>query len=224
MNLSTVEIPTVGARKAAADYMRVARQERDPGRRREFEEIATAYRYAARAGVQLIALTPTVAAGGTVTRTLVRYKGSAYERRSEYLLPMLAVARWDAAFVYTGGVQTDGSVELIDSLGRARHYRKGAVKLDTGFALPSGYESGYDRPRSGWSAMVPIVPPKHRPGRGMGDRLVLFEVADWTWATLPTPPGDPALLRHVGGDLYAVEATWDLTELERLVLSGRRPG
>lgn len=32
---------------------------------------------------------------------------------------------------------------------------------------------------------------------------------------------DPALLKHIGGDLYAVLATWDLTELERSVLGGR---
>ena len=38
---------------------------------------------------------------------------------------------------------------------------------------------------------------------------------------MPRPPGDPALLRHVGGDVYAVEAVWELTELEKLVLSGR---
>jgi hypothetical protein len=34
-------------------------------------------------------------------------------------------------------------------------------------------------------------------------------------------PRDPALLRHVRGDLWAVLATWDLTELERLVLTQR---
>lgn len=41
---------------------------------------------------------------------------------------------------------------------------------------------------------------------------------------MPAPPGDPALLKHVGGDIYAVVATWDLSPLERLVLSGRTPG
>ena len=29
------------------------------------------------------------------------------------------------------------------------------------------------------------------------------------------------LLRHLGGDAYAVLAMWDLTELERLVMAGR---
>lgn len=36
------------------------------------------------------------------------------------------------------------------------------------------------------------------------------------------PPGDPALLKHMGGDLYAILAVWDLSPLERAVLAGKR--
>ena len=36
------------------------------------------------------------------------------------------------------------------------------------------------------------------------------------------PPGDPILLRPLLGSLCTVEAAWDLTEVERLVL-GQRP-
>ncbi|MGH3300400.1 MAG: hypothetical protein ACRDOK_01755 [Streptosporangiaceae bacterium] len=38
---------------------------------------------------------------------------------------------------------------------------------------------------------------------------------------LQVPPRDPALLRWIRGDLWAVVAQWDLTELERAVLSSR---
>jgi hypothetical protein len=34
-------------------------------------------------------------------------------------------------------------------------------------------------------------------------------------------PVDPALLRHIRGDLWAVLAVWNLTDLERYVLSQR---
>jgi len=44
-----------------------------------------------------------------------------------------------------------------------------------------------------------------------------------TWEqTNPPPPRDPALLRHIAGDLWVVMRTWDLTDLERAVLSARR--
>jgi hypothetical protein len=33
---------------------------------------------------------------------------------------------------------------------------------------------------------------------------------------------DPILLRPIGGDLYAVVAQWDLTEIERTIIAGTR--
>lgn len=223
MELSTVEIPRAGARERAAEYTREAKRTNDPEQRRELEQIARAYRIAARDEVPLIALTPTIAAGGLMTRTLVWRKGTPTERRELYALPKLAVCRWSAAFCFSLGVQRDGSLEFLDSLGRDGRYRKGRVKLQTGFELEPGYAEGRDMrwTNSAWAAMVPIVPPRHRPARGLADRLVLWEVENWEWTSVPRPPADPALLRHVGGDIYAVEAQWDLTPLEQLVLSGR---
>jgi hypothetical protein len=66
--------------------------------------------------------------------------------------------------------------------------------------------------------VVPPVPPRHRPRRPRRARLhILWEVEQWD----PTPPRDPALLRHIRGDLWAVLATWDLTDIERHVLAQR---
>jgi hypothetical protein len=64
--------------------------------------------------------------------------------------------------------------------------------------------------------MVPTVPPPLRPSRHLDDYYTLWD-ANWKLV----PPEDPALLQHVGGDLYAVVAVWDLTPLERAVLSNR---
>lgn len=236
MNLSTIEIPRAQAREQAADYRREAKRITDPARRAEFEEIARAYRLAARDEVPMIALTPTIANGGTVIRTNVTNRGTDREHRTNYLLPALAVCRADAAFVYTLGIRQDGSIELIDSLYRRPTYQKGRITLDLGLELPPGFQAGRSLAQGytqqgwvwnpvAWSSMVPIVPPKHRPAAAstLSSYLVLWEVDEWTWVQVPPPPGDPALLRHVGGDIYAVLATWDLTPLEQLVLTGRRP-
>lgn len=77
---------------------------------------------------------------------------------------------------------------------------------------------------SEYRSMVPICPPDLRPRHGsrhlhLSNFVVLWEVEEWE--KVPAPPGDPALLRHLHGDLYTVEAEWDLTELERAVLAGR---
>ena len=74
--------------------------------------------------------------------------------------------------------------------------------------------------------IVPIVPSdvlasirkRIRTRSSLGRFFTLFEVEEWK----PVPPVDSALLEHIGGDLYAVLATWDLTDLERAVIAGTR--
>jgi hypothetical protein len=230
MKLGEVTIARAGARQAAADYARTARSMPEGEQRREFERIAYAYRMAAKEDKPIISLTSTMVSGGLRQGTVVHGKGREWESRSQYLLPKLAVCKADAAFVYTLGVQSDGALELVDSLHRRYDYRSGQIRFPgRTFPTPEGYTSGSDLvgtwASTAWTAMVPIVPPKHRPPKSstLASYLVLWEVDDWRWHSVPRPPGDPALLKHLAGDLYLVLATWDLTELEQLVLSGRRP-
>jgi hypothetical protein len=70
-------------------------------------------------------------------------------------------------------------------------------------------------------AIVPSIPATLRPVGTLERFHVLFEVEKWE-IERPRAPRDPALLRHIGGDLYAVLAVWDLTELERAVIAGTR--
>jgi hypothetical protein len=65
-------------------------------------------------------------------------------------------------------------------------------------------------------ALVPSVPVHLRPAGDLSGYHVLFE-AEWT----AVPPVDPILLKHVHGYMYVVLAQWNLTDLERSVLSGR---
>lgn len=235
MDLQTVEIPRAGAREKAAEYRRLARRERDPAARAELEQLVRAYRLAANDEVALIALTSTVAAGGYMRRELVHGKGTSHERRQPFLLPRLAIARGDARFVFTLGIASDGSVSFTDRLQPWWNYRSGYFDLATGFDLPAEFVWAHPSgrrvdawTREAWAAQVPIVPLATREKAGlavnanMRSYAVLWEADDWRWMRDPAPTRDPALLRHVAGDIYAVLATWDLTEIERLVLSGRR--
>jgi hypothetical protein len=65
--------------------------------------------------------------------------------------------------------------------------------------------------------MTPIIPPQLRPKHDLAGYRTLWEVEAWK----KEPPKDPMLLKPLGGMLYAVLATWDLTEMERAVLRGR---
>lgn len=68
-------------------------------------------------------------------------------------------------------------------------------------------------------AIVPMIPADVYPKRGHGspkDWYILWE-AEWQ----NVPPKDPLLLKPIGGNLYAVLAAWDLTELERKIIARR---
>lgn len=232
MDLATVEISRAGAREKAAEYRRLAKHATDPAARTELERLVRAYQLAAKEEVSLISLTPTIAAGGFMRRELVKGKGRPHESRKTYLLPRLAVALADARFVFTLGIEQDGSVRFCDRLLPWHNYESGRFDLATGFDVDSETFYGGDRigswTREAWAAQVPIIPLGVREKAGLRidanlrTYAILWEADDWRWMRDPAPTRDPALLRHVAGDIYAVLATWDLTEVERLVLSGRR--
>lgn len=72
-------------------------------------------------------------------------------------------------------------------------------------------------------AMVPMIPPECIPKFKIEGYFILWEVEAWAdRARTAKPDRDPLLLRHLAGTLYAVEAAWDLTELERAIMAGLR--
>lgn len=170
----------------------------------EYAQIAEAYRHAAK-GLPLIELTKAMAMGGW----------DAFGR------PRFAIGRADRKLVEcdTGG----GSLRFWargQSIYRGQQF--GVFRFPIA-ALPPRTAKDPKSPAT-WngsntiSAITPIVPPDvlPRPDCDLSKRVILWE-ANWREA-----PGDPLLLLPIGGDLYAVEAAWDLTDLERAVIAGRR--
>lgn len=70
---------------------------------------------------------------------------------------------------------------------------------------------------SRWEATLPFIPPQYRPPHSLANYHLLWE-AEWRLARGPQRR-DPMLLKRIGGDLFAVVAAWDLTEVEKLVLA-----
>lgn len=195
MQLSTLEISPDEARERLAEYEGLIADERTA----EDKAIAMGYRAAAR-GLPLIQLSTTVAAGGY----------------TEEGLPKIAVVRATAKECFVRW-EYPGDVVYADRddwrVNRGALVGKSSVRVTVA--------NRPERRRSSWhaaSTIVPIIPPRHRPRlRRLGGFHILWEVEEWT----RIPPVDPALIRHVRGDLWAVLATWDLTDLERYVLSQR---
>jgi hypothetical protein len=127
-------------------------------------------------------------------------------------MPRLAVAgtSWDRVTCWW-----TSRTDVIFADDPARGNRGAAVGRHTlRIRFPDG-----TRPENAYRAglaVVPPVPPKHRPRRGTLSRCHVLWEADWDM----TIPRDPALIRRIAGDLWTVLSEWDLTELERAVLAG----
>jgi hypothetical protein len=206
MNLATIEIDKDKAKEAFQSYREAVRERHDA----EDEQMMRAYREAAK-GSPLIRLSEAMAAGGATTMR--------YDRKS-VRVPRLAVARAHVQFAWTNGISPEGRFRIQGKQEIAHNNTFDVLSFGQGTFPESEERLAWSWGGAALRAMAPNVPPPLRPKHALSNYYLLWE-AEWTPA--PVPPGDPALLKRLGGDLYAVLAVWDLTEIERAVLAGRRP-
>jgi hypothetical protein len=199
MQLTPLVTDAEEAKERLVEYSKLAADERTAEDRR----IQAGYRAAAR-GMPVISLSEAVQAGGYFDNGL----------------PRIAVVRADAKMCW---LYSDWLGNRREALIFSRHpeaeNRRALVGIDTvRVEVPEHSERRNNR----WTrarTIVPLIPPEHRPKRRRLHLFhILWEVESWTLEA----PRDPALLKWIGGDLWAVVAAWDLSELERHVLAGRR--
>lgn len=210
MDLPTIEMPVSEAREKFQQYRRAVRD------RHSQEDAAIAAGYKALAnGTPLIRLSETLQLGGVAKKGM--------RNTSDVTVPKLAVYRADKPFAWTNGVHRDGSLVIAGKQTHSRLNRKDVLRFDAGSfdVLPDTDQLGWNWGTGDYrlNALTPNIPPPLRPRTALRNWFVLWE-AEWKVAPGP-PPGDPALLKHIGGDLFAVHAVWDLTPLEQAVLAGR---
>lgn len=199
MELATIEMSKAEAREKFLEYKRGIKDRQDA----ETKQIMDGYKALAN-GHQVIDIVATIKAGGATEHAA---------RRGAALLPNLAVMRADQRWCHVS-TDTDGKVVFYNRGDSPKgNERRNVVRLPAG-TIPVNTQ--YISMWSGWRSMVPPVPPGLMPKFGLGNYHVLYE-AEWE----NIAPKDPALLKHIGGDLFVVLAVWDLTELERTVLAGR---
>lgn len=130
--------------------------------------------------------------------------------------PLLAVARADRKQVYVEAGRNKTvifSAQKTPARWAAQSYT-GTLRIILKTRWESASRDGY--------ALVPMIPAEHRPNGSLTNFFILWEVEEWFSSPLiAEPPRDPLLIRPLTGDLYVVEAAWDLTDLERAVMSGR---
>lgn len=195
MQLTTIDMPADEAKERLKEYQKalaVQRTEQDT-------RIAAGYRVLAR-GLPIIRLADSIHRGGYFDNGL----------------PKIAIARADSqdCWVRVEGWTGDLVYSSVDPGWTPRNRGALVNAVTVRVHLPEAPQTILKREWRGHTIM-PIIPPEHRPNpRRLHQFHILWEVEEWTLV----PPRDPALLRWIGGDLWAVAATWDLTELERAVL------
>jgi hypothetical protein len=152
-----------------------------------------------------------IAAGHTVIRALESIRAAGVNEQG---LPKLAICpahMSECWFYYSNSIENrDVRFGKRDAGSRER---KQVVRMPwPGFAAPPGN-------RWNWMAQVPLIPVHLRPKHALSNYHILWE-AEWT----KRYPVDPYLLRRFGGDAWLVLAAWDLTEVERAVMSQRLNG
>jgi hypothetical protein len=213
MKLATIEMPQEEAAQAFKEYRRVVRSAKTAQVNSEDAQIARCYKALAK-GLSVINLNDVMRKAGENSNGL----------------PKLAVCRADYERVEMLRGWHDGVVEM----GRADLFPTWTRRMSASYEGLLFRFSGIFRIREGtlrdnpnhiadrFTAIVPNIPPALRPPHNLSNYHLLWE-ARWEVKRQPRrAPGDPALLKHLGGPLYAVLATWDLTPVEQAVLGVTR--
>lgn len=202
MNAPTITMPREEAQQKLDAYRESVRRRHDE----EHESLVKAYESLAE-GTPLISLQEAIQSAGF----------------DERMRPKLAIARADRTQVKftwssmsTFGVfdtrrntMWSDTLIVMANLGRMHGQR-----------TPTGYRIEIQA-----YALVPMIPAevRNRMKGKVSEYLILWEVEEWSDDPLRAEPDrDPLLLKHIAGDLYAVLDSWDLTDIERLVMRGRR--
>lgn len=133
--------------------------------------------------------------------------------------PLLAVARADRKQVMVTTNWHDSSILVFDTQKSPNSWNQytGTLRIEI--------QTSWNREMSRGYSLVPMVPADVRPSGNLKNFFILWEVEHWSDKPLTAiPDRDPLLLRHLAGDLYVVVAEWDLTDLERAIMMGRRGG
>jgi hypothetical protein len=179
----------------------------DPNTAREYwKKYQTHRAYQTAADAEIAAIYKRIAQGKTVIRALESIRIAGLDEEG---LPKLAICRADMLECFWK--PSTSTCTFGERFPRSRCRKTIRMDWDGLNDLRRGFKERYN-----YAATVPIIPVHLRPKRGIENYHILWE-AEWT----KRYPVDPYLLRRFGGDAWLVVAAWDLTDVERAVMSQR---
>jgi len=133
-------------------------------------------------------------------------------------LPRLAIASYEMSMGrddVTVAVRVDGSLEFYTWMTSKRW----SIKLPAETLPKRNRWFLFETPSLCRITSIPLVPLALRQNE-QSDVVLLYEVIDWK--RLIVVPGDPYLLRHIAGYVYAILGSWDISQRELDVYQGAR--
>lgn len=203
MQVETVSVEQDEARQNLADLKKLFKENADIAKNKIYRELQRAYGH--------------MKHGGKVIDIYQAFKDTGVGEDGH---PKIAIVRADAKvchlFKYTKG-RAIFSHKGPERWGR--HNTGQARKSEREIGIPEGT---FDWDRVEWReshhiTTVPIIPPAiliEQVRYHLRNYFILWEVEDWKME----PPKDPLLLKLITPNLFAVLATWDLSELERAII------
>lgn len=227
--LPRIALPPEEAKRKLLEYREALKDLPAEARHSADRLLAQAFYHAAR-GKQIVSLTEAVQVGGFESfeyQAQVNFRGRGVwdmETRTAKR-PRIAIAPADAEQVWVH-LDRDTAIYRFEHRDGGNNGQTRTISKDGKHIQVRAGETL--TPARTWRdyipdlvAKTPYVPPAVRPRlRSLGSFHLLWEA---TWALAdPPPPVDPALLKHIGGDLFVVVDVWDLTDLEMAVLRHSR--
>ncbi|QNN23545.1 hypothetical protein HED60_15090 [Planctomycetales bacterium ZRK34] len=205
MNVATIQMPKEDAAAKLKDYRSQVHRRADD----EYQQCAEAYAALAKG-------TPLIRLSDAIANAPMDDKGR----------PKLAICRADRRHVTMMWRRHETRIQFVASDTTWVHpnvAKSSTLNIFVDVRRTRVLENNDDFRLDG-HAIVPMIPADVRETVQFAPRecFILWEVEQWADRPLTARPDiDPFLLRHVGGDLYAVLAAWELTEVERAVMAGR---
>jgi len=194
MDIQTISMDKKEARKAYLEYRDAVKARRD----KEDEAIARGYKELSKG-----------------KRLLNIHDVFANVKCDDLGRPLLAIAPAREKFIYCEANSKHGW--FYWKRGRWNGRNPYATRSQVSVPLPEDSKRREKNKYRDLVTPVPSIPPALRPLKLTSKHFILWEVDEWG-----VVPGDPMLLKHLGGALYVVLAIWDLTPLEKAVLSETR--
>ena len=212
MELQTIAMPVEEAKQAFHEYRRAVRSAKTAVVNSEDAQIARCYK-ALSEGRLVVNLDDAMRQAG----------------EDENGLPRLAISRAERTRLAMDRDWRTGQVLMYPAdlayWVNSHPYRDQVFRFEDIFSVREGVitRPGWEHMIAGqFEAIVPNIPPALRPPHDLKNYHLLWEPKWEVRRNRAGAPGDPALLKHLGGPLYAVLATWDLSPVEQAVLGVTR--